>query len=66
MDISGITNTATALNAASTQQEVSMAVLKKAINISAEGALSLIQSIPNNQSAQNLPAHLGNKINTTA
>ena len=66
MDISGITNTATALNAASTQQEVSMAVLKKAINIGAEGALSLIQSIPNNQSAQNLPAHLGKNINTTA
>ncbi|MDH5552828.1 MAG: YjfB family protein [Nitrosomonas sp.] len=66
MDISGITNASTALNAASTQQEVSMAVLKKAINISAEGALSLIQSIPNNQSAHNLPAHLGKNINTTA
>lgn len=66
MNISGITNTATALNAASTQQEVSMAVLKKAINLSAEGALNLIQSIPNNQSAQNLPAHLGKNINTTA
>lgn len=66
MDVSGITSASTALNAASTQQEVSMAVLKKAINLSAEGALSLIQAIPNNQSAQNLPAHLGKNINTTA
>ena len=66
MEVSAINSASTALQAANTKQEVSMAVLKKAINIGAEGALSLIQAIPNNQSAQNLPAHLGNKINTTA
>ena len=66
MDVSAINSASTALKAASMQQEVSMAVLKKAINIGAEGALSLIQAIPNNQSAQNLPAHLGKNINTTA
>lgn len=66
MDVTGITKTATALNAASTQQEVSIAVLKKAINLSAEGALSLIQAIPDNKSLQSLPSHLGHNINTTA
>ena len=66
MDVTGIANTATALNAARTQQEVSVAVLKKAINLSAEGALSLIQAIPDNKSLQSLPSHLGQNINTTA
>lgn len=66
MDVTGITNTATALNAASTQQEVSVAVLKKAINLSAEGALSLIQAIPDSKSLQSLPSHLGQNINTVA
>lgn len=66
MDINGITNVATALNAASTQQEVSIAVLKKAINLSAEGALSLIEAIPDNKALQSLPSHLGQNINTTA
>ncbi len=66
MDVTGIANTATALNAASTQQEVSIAVLKKAINLSAEGALSLIQAIPDNKSLQSLPSHLGQNINTSA
>lgn len=66
MDITGITNTATALNSARTQQEVSVAVLKKAINLSAEGALSLIQTIPDNKSLQSLPSHIGKNINTTA
>lgn len=66
MDISGITSASTALNAASTQQEVSMAVLKKAINLSAAGALSLIDAIPDNKSLQSLPSHLGQTINTTA
>lgn len=66
MDISGITNTATALNAASTQQEISIAVLKKAINLSAAGALSLIDAIPDNKSLQSMPSHLGQNINTTA
>lgn len=66
MDISSVTNTATALNAANTQQEVSMAVLKKAINIGAANALSLIDAIPDNKSLQSLPSHLGQNINTTA
>ncbi len=66
MDVTGITKTATALNAASTQQEISVAVLKKAINLSAEGALSLIQAIPDNKSLQSLPSHLGQNVNTTA
>lgn len=66
MDISGIISASTALNAASTQQEISIAVLKKAINLSAAGALSLIDAIPDNKSLQSLSSHLGQNINTTA
>ena len=66
MDVTGIANTASALSAANTQQEISTAILKKAINSSAEGALSLIQAISNSPSAQHLPPHIGQNINTTA
>ncbi|MBK9663947.1 MAG: YjfB family protein [Nitrosomonas sp.] len=66
MDVTGIANVATAMTEANTNQAVSMAVLKKAINISAEGALALIEAIPNSSSVQNMPSHLGQNINTTA
>lgn len=64
MDISGITNLATSMSQSKTADEVQMAVLKKAIDISAQGALQLIQAasnvIPSN------PPHLGNNIDTVA
>ena len=66
MDVTGITNVATAMADASTNQAISIAVLKKAIDLNAEGFLALIEAIPDNSSAQNLPAHLGKNINTTA
>jgi len=66
MDVTGIAHLATTMAETSTNQAISIAVLKKAINISAEGALALIQAIPDNTSAQNLPSHLGQNINTTA
>lgn len=66
MDVTGIANVATVMTEANTNQAVSMAVLKKAINISAEGALALIEAIPNSRSVQNMPSHLGQNINTTA
>ncbi len=43
-----------------------IAVLKKAIDLNAAGALALIEALPDNSSTQNLPAHLGKNINTTA
>lgn len=66
MDVTDIASTATAISNASTNQAIGIAVLKKAIDLSAEGALALIEAIPDNSSTQNLPAHLGQNINTTA
>ncbi len=66
MDVNGISSAATALSAANTQREVSTAVLKKAIDLGAEGAISLIEAIPDNASSQNLPSNLGRNVNTTA
>ncbi len=45
-----------------------MSVLKKAMDIQAEAALTLINAVqpPQQQSAANLPPHLGQNVNTTA
>lgn len=67
MDVTGIARIATEMADFSTKQTVGIAVLKKAIDINAAGALALIEAIPDiTQLAQNLPAHLGRNINTTA
>ena len=66
MDVSSIAGLATNLSNAGTRQAISTAVLKKSIDLSAEGALALIQAIPGSHSTQNLPANLGQNINTTA
>lgn len=66
MDVTNIASVATSLSNANTNQAISTAVLKKAIDTSAEGALALIQALPGSQSTQNLPSNLGQNINTTA
>jgi hypothetical protein len=63
MDVSGIANLATQMSAAQTNAEVSTTVLKKAIDLQAQGALALLDALPQ---PQNLPAHLGQNVNTTA
>ena len=64
MDITNIAALATDMSQARTEQSVQLAVLKKAIDIEAEGAIQLIQAaaqvIPNN------PPHLGNAIDAFA
>jgi hypothetical protein len=48
-------------------QEVSVAVLKKALDVSKESATALIEAIPNSSAnVPNLPPNLGRNINTTA
>lgn len=47
-------------------QAAGIAVLKKAIDLNAAGALALIEAIPDNKTTSNLPPHLGQHINTTA
>ena len=66
MDVTGIANTATTLADVGTSQAVSIAVLKKANDITAESATALIEAVSNNKSVPNLPSHLGRNINTTA
>lgn len=66
MDVTDIANTATTMNEAYIQQASGTAVLKKALDISTENAIALIEAIPDNTPAQNLPPHLGQNINTTA
>jgi len=66
MDVSSIASTATTLSEASVQHAAGTAVLKKALDISSENAMALIHAIPDNTASQNLPAHLGQHINTTA
>ncbi len=66
MDVTGIASTATKMSEAFIQQASGTAVLKKALDISTENAKTLIETIPDNKPAQNLPSHLGQNINTTA
>ena len=66
MDVTGIAQLATSIADTGTKQAVGIAVLKKAQDIQASSAQALIEAIPPVPSAPNLPAHLGNTINTTA
>lgn len=64
MEISGIAHLATSMKAVATQQEVELAVLKKAIDMQAASGAALIEALQ--PPANNLPPHLGQNINTTA
>ncbi|MDR2260082.1 MAG: YjfB family protein [Azoarcus sp.] len=46
MDVTSLAATASANSAAQTQNAVGLAVLKKAIDIQAAGALALVQAVP--------------------
>lgn len=60
MDVTSIASLATNLSTAKADQEIGIAVLKKAMDIESAGAMALINAIP---SAANLPANLGQNIN---
>ena len=67
MDVNGIAGLATSMAEFSANQAVGIAVLKKAIDSNAAGALALIEAIPDaNQTSASLPQHLGQNVNTTA
>jgi predicted transcriptional regulator len=63
MDISSVGSLSTALNSAQTGSEVGMTVLKKAIDIQAQGVLQLLQAVP--QVSSN-PPNLGNSVDVRA
>lgn len=66
MDVSAIANLSTVMSSTRTEQAIGTAVLKKVMDINAAGALALIEAIPDISTTQNLPAHLGQHIDTTA
>lgn len=63
MDVSNIASLATEMATTRTNAEVGTAVLKKAIDLQAEGALALLNALPQ---VSSLPNHLGQNVNTTA
>jgi len=65
MDTTTIASLASYIPTSGVSQRVGIAVLNKALDIQATNALALIQALP--QPARvNLPAHLGQNIDTTA
>jgi hypothetical protein len=66
MDISSIAKLSSTVAETGIKQEVGLAMLKRAQDIQASTAAQLINAIPSPPAAQNLPANLGNTINTTA
>jgi hypothetical protein len=66
MDVSGIASLATAQSTAQTNQSIGISVLKMALDSEKSTAEQLLAAIPAAPSAQNLPAHLGQNINTVA
>jgi hypothetical protein len=66
MEVTDIASLATQLSQTRLQQQVGVAVLKKALDAEASTALALLRALPPVQSIVNLPGHLGQNINTTA
>ncbi len=63
MDAMSIARLSTTIAETNTRQDVSMAVLKKAMDVQASSAAALLEALPG---TPNLPPHLGNRVNTTA
>lgn len=71
MDISmnGVSAATSALAGARTGDAVGVLVMKKALDLQAQGAAALVAALPQPQQAPSragLPAHVGSVINTTA
>lgn len=63
MDIAGI---ASSLANKATSEELSVAVLKKALDSQSQSAKALIEALPTPPSTSGLPPHVGRNVNTTA
>lgn len=64
MEVSGIAAAATELTQAKTADAVQVAVLKKAMDIEAQGAMQLVQAA--SQVISKNPPNLGNHVDTFA
>ena len=65
MDVSNIAALATEMSQTKLASEVHFAVLKKAMDLQAQGAAQLVQAAVAAMQASN-PPHLGNRIDTIA
>jgi hypothetical protein len=63
MDVLAIANLSTTIAETGTKQDVAMTMLKKQQDMQKSAVTQILDGI---QPPQNLPAHLGNTINTTA
>jgi hypothetical protein len=66
MDAIGIAKLATSIAETGTGRDVGLAVLKRAQDIQAATATQLLAAVGSPAPAQNLPAHLGQNVNTSA
>lgn len=66
MDVSGIANLATSMAQNRNEGAVSIAVLKKSMDIQTVIASQMIATLMPTPVAANLPVHLGQNINTLA
>ena len=66
MDNSTISTASSLLFDQATATDPGTAVLKKALDMQAKNAATLINSLSEKNTAANLPPHLGQTINTTA
>lgn len=66
MDIVAIASAATAISQAHTAEAVSTTVLKKALDLEAQGAAQLIQAATQSLATYNNPPHLGQHIDILA
>ena len=66
MEVTGLAKLASSIAETGTKQEIGVAILKRAQQIESATATQLIDAIKSVPTVQNLPANLGNTINTTA
>jgi hypothetical protein len=66
MDVNSIAKLSSSVAETGLKQEVGLTVLKKAQQMQASTASQLLNAVQPAPSIQNLPANLGNTINTTA
>jgi hypothetical protein len=66
MDVLAIAKLSTSIAETGTKQDVATTMLKKQQDMQKSTMTQILDGIQPPQPAQNLPAHLGSKINTTA
>ena len=66
MDVSGIANLASSMSQARSDDAISLALLKKTMDMQASIAAQMIATVNAVPTVSNLPAHIGQNVNTVA